>query len=475
MKKDIFISYENEGLHLAMLLSNSLNENGYDVYFNPNELNSVAFPNRLRNAIESCKDFLLILTQSCIERLMDENIIYWVREELFIAHRSGKNIIPIIMPDVVMPNDEENIPENLKFLLRLDRLCIIQQSNLDKIIESVVEMLTSVPSNFSHNQEQKYIFISYSHRDSDIVVPIIKKMKSYGYSVWYDDGIDPGTEWDKNIAEHVENCGYFIAFMSENYINSSNCKDELNFARDLEKKRFLVYIEEVELPSEMKMRLSRIQNIHKYKYKDDRDFFNKFFSAHGLDEFKGVEKTVSFYLPLKIGDDIRFGQYKQENTTEDIIWTVLEIDNEKALIISKKTLDCQPYITGKQKANWQQSHIRRWLNNTFYLMAFSKDEQDRILSVQIDEVLDKTGCVDCYDKVLLLNCEEAEKYFKYDEDRLSEPTEYAASLGAKTGDWWLKSGSYCDGVYDDSTGGEISWCNTYNCYRGVKPCLWIKM
>lgn len=140
--------------------------------------------------------------------------------------------------------------------------------------------------------KEPFIFISYSHKDSDIVLQVIKELKNSSYRIWYDDGIDPGTEWDKNIAEHVEKCGYFIAFISNNYINSSNCKDELNFARDLEKKRFLVYIEEVDLPSEMKMRLSRIQNVHKYKYDNDIDFYNKLFSAEGLSEFK--DKTEEF-------------------------------------------------------------------------------------------------------------------------------------------------------------------------------------
>lgn len=140
-----------------------------------------------------------------------------------------------------------------------------------------------------------FVFISYSHKDSETVLQVIKELQKNSYEIWYDDGIDPGTEWDKNIAEHVEQCGYFIAFISKNYINSSNCKDELNFARDLEKKRFLVYIEEVELPSEMKMRLSRIQNIHKYKYDNDKDFYNKLFSADGLDEFKIItsKKTAA--------------------------------------------------------------------------------------------------------------------------------------------------------------------------------------
>lgn len=143
-----------------------------------------------------------------------------------------------------------------------------------------------IENNFNETCEDPFVFISYSHTDSKKVLPIIKKMQEEGYRIWYDAGIDPGTEWDINIASHVEECGYFIAFISKNYINSSNCKDELNFARDLEKKRFLVYIEDVELPSEMRMRLSRIQNIHMYKYVDADEFYSKLFCADGIDEFK---------------------------------------------------------------------------------------------------------------------------------------------------------------------------------------------
>lgn len=131
--------------------------------------------------------------------------------------------------------------------------------------------------NNPYTGKEPYVFISYSHKDYDEVSAVINELQSQNYRVWYDEGIDSGTEWDKNIATHVEECEYFIAFISENYINSSNCKDELNFARDLEKKRFLVYLEEVDLPSEMKMRLSRIQNIHKYRYDKTEDFYNKLF------------------------------------------------------------------------------------------------------------------------------------------------------------------------------------------------------
>ena len=129
----------------------------------------------------------------------------------------------------------------------------------------------------------KYIFISYAHKDEDRVLPVVQTMRENGFRVWYDEGIDPGTEWDKNIASHITGCSYFIAFISKAYLESSNCKDEINFARDLEKKRFLVYIEDVELPQEMKMRLSRIQNIFMHKYVDKNVFYQKLFAAEGIE------------------------------------------------------------------------------------------------------------------------------------------------------------------------------------------------
>ncbi|MBQ1488402.1 MAG: toll/interleukin-1 receptor domain-containing protein, partial [Lachnospiraceae bacterium] len=43
--------------------------------------------------------------------------------------------------------------------------------------------------------KEKYIFISYSHKDTDRVMPIISRLMNEGFRVWYDDGISPGTEW----------------------------------------------------------------------------------------------------------------------------------------------------------------------------------------------------------------------------------------------------------------------------------------
>lgn len=136
------------------------------------------------------------------------------------------------------------------------------------------------------DESKPFIFISYSHKDTDRVLPIIDRLSNAGFNVWYDEGIDPGTEWDETIAEHVVNSSYFIAFVSNNYIESKNCKDELNYSRDLDKEQFLVYLENVELPKGMAMRMNRIQALWWNKYEgNEEEAYKKLFSA------KGIEKT----------------------------------------------------------------------------------------------------------------------------------------------------------------------------------------
>ena len=127
-----------------------------------------------------------------------------------------------------------------------------------------------------------YIFISYAHKDAQSVLPIIGTMQASGFRIWFDEGIDPGTEWDNVIAEQIEKSSYFLAFVSENYLASENCKDELNFARDLGKHRLLVYLENVTLPAGMAMRMNRIQSVFKYKYLDESAFYKVLYSADGI-------------------------------------------------------------------------------------------------------------------------------------------------------------------------------------------------
>lgn len=134
----------------------------------------------------------------------------------------------------------------------------------------------------AYEGRKRYVFLSYAHRNIKAVLGIIQNLQKNGYRVWYDEGITPGSEWDENIASHIEKCSCFIALMSGDYMRSSNCKDELNFARDQDKPILLVYLEDTQLPGGMRMRLDRKQAIYKFRYRSEEEFYKKLFEAEEI-------------------------------------------------------------------------------------------------------------------------------------------------------------------------------------------------
>ena len=122
MAKDIFISYRNDGCsnQFAHRLASDLTDLGYSVYFNPNEQHSDCFPERLKNAVKECKDFILVLSPQCVERLKRNDDIDWVWEEVLTARANGKHIIPVLVDGATMPSRPQDMPECLQFLPYVD-------------------------------------------------------------------------------------------------------------------------------------------------------------------------------------------------------------------------------------------------------------------------------------------------------------------------------------------------------------------
>ena len=53
----------------------------------------------------------------------------------------------------------------------------------------------------AYNGTEPYIFMSYSHKDTDVVLNAVDVLTDNGFHVWYDNGIEAGTEWPEYIAE----------------------------------------------------------------------------------------------------------------------------------------------------------------------------------------------------------------------------------------------------------------------------------
>ena len=138
-----------------------------------------------------------------------------------------------------------------------------------------------------YNGSEKYIFVSYCHKDKSLVQPIISALASQGYRVWFDSGIYPGTEWPEVIAAHLEKCSAFIACVSGNSMQSHNCRSELNYAI-LKGKPFIgVILERVKLTPGMEMQMSTFQSLYYYNFATFGEFFDRLTESPCLEQCRG--------------------------------------------------------------------------------------------------------------------------------------------------------------------------------------------
>lgn len=114
-----------------------------------------------------------------------------------------------------------------------------------------------------------YVFVSYSHEEEDkaIVYPILERMEQAGFRLWYDLGIESTSEWPKVIGEHLEKATAVLFCFSKNFTASSNCLDELFYAKDNIPNRITLFMDSKQkLAVELQLALSRQQKIYLENY-----------------------------------------------------------------------------------------------------------------------------------------------------------------------------------------------------------------
>lgn len=129
----------------------------------------------------------------------------------------------------------------------------------------------------SYEGREPYMFISYAHLDSDRVVPLLaalkyaptpqqpdgaadapapqkkllqKRDRACCYRIWYDEGIDAGSEWPENIERHMKNAALIVVFWSQASARSKNCYREMVNANANGKPMLFVRLDDTPLPVE---------------------------------------------------------------------------------------------------------------------------------------------------------------------------------------------------------------------------------
>lgn len=116
---------------------------------------------------------------------------------------------------------------------------------------------------------------------------------------------------------------------------------------------------------------------------------------------------------MRVNEIIDFGLYK---------WRVLEIINNRALIMSENIIDQISYHNKNEEVTWETSYIRSYLNNEFY-NSFSLEDKPKIIKVtntnEDNPWYKSKGGNDTEDYIFLLSLEDAVcKYFGDSSDKL---------------------------------------------------------
>ena len=131
-----------------------------------------------------------------------------------------------------------------------------------------------------------YIFISYAHKNAKQAMEVIRGLSSAGLRVWYDAGIEAGTEWPDYIAERLKNAECVLALLSNDAIKSQNCRQEIEYAITKEKKMLVAYLDSCKLTDGLELRLGLVQAIFRTRFSDTEAFISALKDAKILSKCK---------------------------------------------------------------------------------------------------------------------------------------------------------------------------------------------
>lgn len=149
----------------------------------------------------------------------------------------------------------------------------------------------------------KYIFISYAHKDSAQVFPIITRFTQQNYNVWYDEGIEPGIEWPEEIANALNNSSLFVVFITPNSVASENVRNEINFALARKMPFIAIHLCATSLTPGLQLQIGSKQAIMHYQMEADaferkyRYSFDTIFNPGAREPEKPAPPAVPLITP----------------------------------------------------------------------------------------------------------------------------------------------------------------------------------
>ncbi len=100
----------------------------------------------------------------------------------------------------------------------------------------------------AYTGDEPYLFVSYCHRDTDKVYPILDALYDRRFRLWYDESCETGNDFRDELRHRIEKAEAVLLFVSESSMASPFCGMEIIVARENNKRLYPIYLDSSEVP-----------------------------------------------------------------------------------------------------------------------------------------------------------------------------------------------------------------------------------
>ena len=120
-----------------------------------------------------------------------------------------------------------------------------------------VEEFPNIQTKFeAYTGDEPYLFVSYSHRDTAKVYPILDALYDRKYRIWYDEACENGNDFRDELRHRIEKAEAVLLFVSKASMSSKFCGMEVIVARENGKKLFPIFLDNEPVPAAFEILLA---------------------------------------------------------------------------------------------------------------------------------------------------------------------------------------------------------------------------
>lgn len=108
----------------------------------------------------------------------------------------------------------------------------------------------------AYTGNEPYLFVSYSHKDTAAVYPILDALYDRKYRIWHDESCENGNDFRDELRHRIEKAEAVLLFVSKSSMTSPFCGMEIIVARENNKRLYPIYLDDVDVPPAFAILLS---------------------------------------------------------------------------------------------------------------------------------------------------------------------------------------------------------------------------